>query len=148
MVTTSERLRAARERRGLTAAQIAQRLGLSPQHYEDVEAYDQELESNISLGQLLTLLGELRLSPRELFPDATTGAPVSFEALKNAIDDHLTRGGLTRDGFEETVGWSLEGPLVEPSRFRELNLDALKDITAPLGIQWLGVIEAESQGAT
>jgi transcriptional regulator with XRE-family HTH domain len=147
MVTTSERLRTARERRGLTTEQVAQRLGISPQYYEDVEAYDQELEANVSLGQLLTLLTELQLDPRELFPDAPPGGPVRFSALKAAIEAHLVHYGLTRGAFEEGVGWSLEGPLADPKRFRELNLDALKDITAKLGVGWLGVIEAESTDA-
>jgi transcriptional regulator with XRE-family HTH domain len=145
MVTTSERLRMARERRGLTMGQVAQSLGLSPQHYEDVEVYDQELETNVSIGQLLALLKELRLNPRDLFPEAEAARPVPFVALKTAIEDHLRQRTLTRVEFEEAVGWSLEGPLADPTRFRELNLDALKDITAPLGIGWLGVVVAESQ---
>ncbi len=144
MVTTSERLRVARERRGLTTEEVAQRLGLSPEHYEDVEAYAQELETNISLGQLLTLLKELRLDPRELFPDASPGESLSFSSLKAAIEAHMVQHNLAQEAFEDAVGWSLEGPLADATLFRELNLDALKDITAKLGVGWLGVIEAET----
>lgn len=143
MITLSERLRNGREIKGLTTAQVAQRLGISLSDYEDIEAYDNEVEGNISLGRLLTLIHQLDLSPGELFPGNNVGIPLPFEGLRQAIEAHLQKTGLERDAFEELVGWSIEGPLIDPRGFSELTLDALKDITKPLRIEWFDVVEAE-----
>jgi len=139
-------LREARERSGKTVDEMASLLGISRPSYYDLETYDDEIILVVSLKQLVTLSHALGIDLVEFF---SNGAPkpaesVSLEALAESINEYLTANNLTVAEFEDAVGWELANCLTEPRQFMNFNVDGLKDVTRPLGIDWRAVLSTDS----
>jgi len=139
-------LREARERSGKTVDEMASLLGISRPSYYDLETYDDEIILVVSLKQLVTLSHALGINLVEFF---SNGAPkpaesVSLEALAESINEYLAANKLTVAEFEDAVGWELANCLADPRQFMNFNLDGLKDVTRPLGIDWRAVLSTDS----
>lgn len=139
-------LREARERSGKTVDEMASLLGISRPSYYDLETYDDEIILVISLKQLVTLSHALGIDLVEFF---SNGAPrpaesVSLEALAESINEYLTANKLTVAEFEDAVGWEVANCLTDPSQFLNFNVDGLKDVTRPLGLDWRAVLSTDS----
>src|SRR2546425_533540 len=89
---------------------IAERLGVTPMSYYDLEHDDAEALMSVSLAQLLALSRILGISPRWLLSDE--GAPpiegmVSALELVQRIEDRISRERITIDTFGQQVGWDV-----------------------------------------
>jgi transcriptional regulator with XRE-family HTH domain len=140
----SHRIAHARKHAGIASADVARKLGISHQAYDDLEANDEEAFMCVPLGLLLRLGQLLSTSPRLLL------APEGYEplAVSMTINDVVKRirsyvktHSLSSEQFEIQVGWSVSEALINPeSAWEEWNADGLQDICASLGIDWLSVI--------
>ena len=66
-MTPNERLRSAREARGLSEDDVAEAAALPVTWYRDLELFEDELTDNVSLVHLQIIAGTLGASPAEIF---------------------------------------------------------------------------------
>lgn len=142
-----KRLREARERSGKSIGEMASLLGISWEWYNDVEGFDDEITSTLSLHQLVLLSKAIGIDLVDFF---SNGAPkpahsVSLDTLAEKINEYFTAHNLTVAEFEEDVGWEVANCLTEPSQFMNFNLDGLIDVTRPLGVDWRAVLAGLSR---
>lgn len=152
LTAAHERLKLAREQRGLTHEALAAATGLPPASIADLESYDDELTSNLSLTNLRALCGLLQLSPMALLLGAVppmTASPISLSELAIALGRAHEASGLSVAQFSERVGWELKDVLTDPRAFGHFTVDGLRDVCAEAGVDWTAVLAslpaAESQ---
>ncbi len=140
----ADRIACARGAAGLDMAAVATAIGLSEAAYFDLEAYDDEAFTCISLGQLCCLGQVLNVSPRQLVaPEGTQPTSVEVSSLKlvAAIRRFLETSALSVEQFEDEVGWGVSDALQNPETgCNDWCLDGLQDICRPLGLNWLLVL--------
>jgi transcriptional regulator with XRE-family HTH domain len=144
----AKRIRDARLRLGLTEAQVADRWGVEPSEYWDLELYDSELFSCVDFGKLPALAAALEIpvmvllfgSP-ELEPPEVTYAEVAERLRRRMADESL---GV--DAFSDTVGWELRGVLDDPASLAAFNVSGVYDVCHAVGLDWAGLLVHESRG--
>jgi transcriptional regulator with XRE-family HTH domain len=146
-----ERIHAARESKGLTKVDVAKRIGISDQWVYDLETYDDDLPSTLSLQQVCDLAAVLSQPSRDLVcgsdlpatDDTTTAAQVAA-----AINAHLSKNDLDPDNFGERVGWDVRSVIQEPNKlWADWNLDCLRDVCGEVGIDWRTVLPSKGTDA-
>jgi transcriptional regulator with XRE-family HTH domain len=139
---TAEKIRTFRVRAGKSAQEIATALGLNEAWYRDLESYDDELASTLTLfqaSQLATLLG-VRLK------DLVDENPSCEEKkglldLPGSIQTYLVREQLSVEDLEELVGWEIQSFLRSPvAAAAEMPIAFLRDISSHLGISLLSLL--------
>jgi hypothetical protein len=113
--------------------ELAAALDVSYESYLDIESYDDEITSCVSLRDLGTLADVLELDLRRLF-GADDDTVVTLADLAAGIRARLDETPLEQ--FENEVGWELADALADPAAFAEFTLDGLADVAAPLGLDW------------
>ncbi len=131
-------IREARERLGLDPHSVAVAAGLNDHWYFDVESYDSDVTSNISLSQLGLIARRLSLDPLAIFEQSPP--PVEHQRtlveLLTLADGEMRRRDETVDTFGDTVGWEMAPVLADPDKFRQYTFDALVDLCRVLGVDW------------
>jgi hypothetical protein len=121
---------------------MAEGLHITVPAYQDLEQYDSELDTCISLRQVLDLASLLHLSPRELVlgrVDET--AEISIEQVVEAIRRVMGERDETSGEFSERVGWDIAVALDDPqAAWTQWNLDGLRDVCHAVGLAWQQVI--------
>src|SRR5206468_7299163 len=102
----AETIRAHRVRAGKSAQQIASDLGINDAWYRDLETYDDEFASTLTLFQakhLAALLG-VRLSDL-LVQNEHSGKRVGLLDLPSIVRKHIEVERLSIEEFENLIGW-------------------------------------------
>ncbi len=139
----ASRIAAAREKVGLSANDVAERVGLSVQSYWDLETNDDEAFMAVSLREIVLLSRVLRVSPCDLVDPENSLPPdakVSYANLVAAIRAQMEVDGVDAEVWGTRVGWDVTGVIADAERVGDLNLDALHDICCALGIDWRAVL--------
>jgi transcriptional regulator with XRE-family HTH domain len=143
MTSVAATIRRLRLVRGLTEDALARRLGISPEAYGDLERYEDELETAISLAQareLVALLGTDLATVLEVPPSAT-GYSVSELAKVLRADVNALPAG--RSSIEEAVGWELGEFFRSPEATAELRpIMFLKALAAHVEVDWRTLLAA------
>lgn len=140
----AERIRAARERAGLIAIEVAGATNLGNDAYFDLEWDDDEAFEAISLDQLGRLAVKLGLTAVEIV--RPTGAapvrePIAMDDLITAIETRVRSLGESVDAFGDRVGWGVESALGDPrAAWHDWNVDGLQDICRELGFDWMRIL--------
>jgi hypothetical protein len=135
------RLAELRERRGLTTAEIAARVGMPEPWVRDLEAEDEELYCNITLADLQRLAGVLGASAAELLlAEPGTGERVAFAGVVARLRSTLAASGESAEEFGERVGWEVDRVLETPEDRWHWCPEELRDIAAGLGIDWVAAL--------
>ncbi len=146
----ADRVQQARERLGLTVAEVMERLGMSGTEYQDVEWHDDEVFMSLSVKEIAALAGILKMTVSEmLFGSRATGlAPaVSYTEIARRLEDLARSEKITLDELGDRIGWELDPLVRNPEAMGELNIPGLHDICKPLGLDWLSILE-RSDGKT
>jgi transcriptional regulator with XRE-family HTH domain len=131
-----ELIRARRLALGLEPEKVARQVGLEPSSYYDLEGFESELPTSVSLGEIARLEDILNFDVREAF-SAWSGRPeVTLDGLSDAIKKHLQEVKLTVNEFENAIGWEIDSMLANPHSALDWNLDCLRDVCKTLGIPW------------
>ena len=145
----AERVREARERLGLTVAEVMERLGMSGTEYQDVEWHDDEVFMNLSLKEVVALAGILKMSTSQLlFGSQSTPpmAPVSPMEIVRRLEELARSEGVTMDELGDRLGWDLNPIVRNPEAMGDvLNIPGLHDICKALGLDWLSNLERVGQ---
>ena len=135
-------MREARERRGLTAEEVASQVGLSAPWYHDLEAYPDEVFSTVSLAQLQALGRTLGLEPATIL--AGDGAPPidrrEFGDVARGLQRRMDVEGLDADTLGERLGWKIRDVLTDPQILWNFNVTGLRDLCEAAGLDWLAVL--------
>ena len=138
-----DRLAAARERSGLSAEAIAERVGLPVALYRELESDATALCSKISLADLRAVAHVVGLTPRELLLNEAASqqpARASFAELASAVRQAVSQSQLSIEMWSEAVGWEVGPLLVNPEYVWRLSVDALKDICVGARRDWLAFL--------
>jgi hypothetical protein len=124
---------------------MAEQLRISLPAYHDLESFDDELATCLSLEQVRSLAEMLRLPVTALIadhPNATaSGAAMSMTELIDRIRRRLVQEGISVDAFSDRIGWDVTAALNDPdSAWRDWNIDCLNDVCAEIEIDWLRVL--------
>lgn len=130
------RFREARERAGLSVAEVAERAGVSDAAVWDLESYDDEMVTACSVADLRRFAGVLSVAPRELLGVEAHDAPVSAAELASAIREHCRVKGITTEEFGDAVGWDVYNVVDEPKVLDRFNIECIRDVCGALGIDW------------
>src|SRR5689334_8822127 len=94
------RIRAYRVRAGKSAAEVAKHVGLNQAWYDDLEHYDDELVSTLTLFQAVELAALFGVRLCDLVGDETSaGASASLIDLPSLIEAHTARAGIPLEQF-------------------------------------------------
>ncbi len=140
--STCDRMRAARERLGLTPEEVASKMGLSAPWYYDLEAYPDEVFSTVSLAHLQVLGQTLGLEPATIL--VGDGAPPmdrgEFRDVADGLERRMSSEGLDAKTLGDRLGWSIGGVLADPQELWKFNVTGLRDVCQGAGVDWLAVL--------
>ena len=144
---TAENIRNFRIRAGKSAEEIAAALGLNEAWYRDLEAYDDELASTLTLFQASQLASLLGVRLRDLVDENTSSEQkVGLLDLPAYIEGYLAREELSTEEFENLVGWELRGFLLSPlAAAAEMPVAFLRDLSSHLGVSLLFLLPDEHE---
>src|SRR5262245_8663944 len=142
---TAENIRAFRVRAGMSAQEVSTALGLNEAWYRDLESYDDELASTLTLFQAAQLAALLGVRLRDLVEEnASSVEKVDLIDLPAVVERHLVREGPSREEFESLVGWELQDFLESPiASAAELPIAFLRDLSNHLGVSLLALLPEE-----
>ena len=129
----------ARERAGLSVPDLALLIGINDASCWDLMVHETELNSNLSLRQILRAASGLRVSPLALLPESVTPARERrrFDEMAQQVTLFCAARGITADQFGDLVGWEVRSLLDGPgSVLDDWSLDCLRDVSAGLGLHW------------
>jgi len=139
-----KRLRAAREKSGKSAEEIAQSVGISVPAYYDLETFDDELTTSLPIQDVALLFKLLGIQPANFFHTAPVPDPMTVDVFVEKIVEYLKTRQMSVEIFEDLVGWDIEPLLNEPEKILSYDIDALREISSEVGIEWLSLLQAIS----
>ena len=139
---TAGKIRFLRVRAGKSAQEIAAGLGLNESWYRDLESYDDELASTLTMFQAQQLAWLLGVRLADLVEEtAPTGGEIALLDLPSMVEAHLARESMSIADFEERIGWELQAFLESPVRVAaEVPVMFVQDLSAALGINWQSLL--------
>ena len=146
-----DRIHAARKSKGLTKDEITLHIGGYEQRVYNLEAFDDDLPTTLSLRQVCDLANLLSLPPRELV--CGTDMPASSETttaaqVAAAIKTHISEQGLDINKYDEQVGWDVHSVIENPENlWDDWNIDSLHEVCVGLGIDWRTVLPSSASTA-
>jgi len=128
-----DRIRKHRQAKGLTEAELARESGISLSNFHDLESYDDEWRTAISINELERLAVALDVSILDLVTDNNTKdvEPSDYENLALHITSWMQSGGTKED-----LSWEIDGILQDPNRTGEMPIDFLIDMGNEIGFDW------------
>jgi transcriptional regulator with XRE-family HTH domain len=135
---TSARIRALREASGISDIDAARRTGLTIHEYGDLESYDDELESVVSLATVRALAKCFGVSVAKLVTGGETdGRIVPAQSLPELVRVKMNSEGIDLEAFEDRVGWELREFMQSPEAVTEARpLMFLRAVAEAVGIQF------------
>lgn len=137
----AKRIEAARLAVGKEMDEMAELLGISYASYWDLEGYDDEVLTCLSLDKVKRLCEALKIHPVSLLSDRPNQAgPIAHVTLPDLMDrikEHIAIHNLTVAEFEDRAGWGIQKCLDDPAQALGWNVDCLKDVCAEIGVDWL-----------
>jgi transcriptional regulator with XRE-family HTH domain len=111
---TGERVQALRRKSERTEHELTRELGLTPHSYSDLEQYDEELESNLSIAQALKLASLLHTDLLTLLGETEIPVKLPIARVRSALNAQLGQSAEARELMEDTLNWDL-GPFLNGS---------------------------------
>lgn len=152
------RIRERREELGKTSKEMATHIGLSLEAYYDLEAYDGEVWSVLSIREVRLLCEALCLRFDELFcsvePPHKLFHPLespcnyplamvtSLDTLAQKITQDITTRGQNIEQWSTFAGWDVSHLLQSPESGWELPIDCFRDICQTCHVEWFSLLQA------
>jgi hypothetical protein len=145
--SAAARILHARLSAGLTHTEVARRLKASVHSYDDLERYDDEAFTVLSLQQLLALGKALNVEPRVLLlgqEASSATSAVTFRDISARLAERIAREGQTVDEFGDRIGWNIEPLLNDPDALWSFDVEALYAICSALELDWVAALPTNS----
>ena len=136
-MATADRIRNLRAKSGRTERELADTLGLTLEGYCDLEQYDDEVETTISIAQALTLARLLGAELSEMLGEPVGSAPIGIQAIRAGMVAQLVRSPGAREELEDLIDWDL-GPFLEGTDewTTVYTLDFMKRLSTAIGLTY------------
>ncbi|HTO52526.1 MAG TPA: helix-turn-helix transcriptional regulator, partial [Myxococcota bacterium] len=147
----ASRIRAARERAGLTDSQVAASIGINVSWYGDIEADDAEVFMTLSLQQLGLLASCLGLHPRDIVCSETAAQvePIPMATLVRLIANQIEVRSEGVAQASERIGWDLTSALADYRHaWDDWNVDCLQDVARAVGVDWPRVLASWAENSS
>jgi hypothetical protein len=145
----ADRIRLARTALGIEPGVAAARLGVNFESYADLEWFDDEVFTTLSLTEVLSLAEMLHLSAVELLTTDDHGArtaAVSMSSLMKTVRARIKEEGTTVESFGDRIGWDIASAVADPSSaWQDWNVDCLIDVCTAVGVEWPAILSSASQ---
>jgi DNA-binding XRE family transcriptional regulator len=113
----AKRIRTAREEAGKSLKEMASLLDISLASYRDLEWYDDEILTCVSLRQVGTLCEAIGIDSRELLSAGQQSADQvsqrTLQELIRHIRDYMRKEQITLEEFEDKAGWEITPALYD-----------------------------------
>jgi hypothetical protein len=143
----ARRIRLAREALGLTQDEVADRWGEQPSMYWDLELYDDEAFTVISVRQLQCLAVALETSVNRLLfghePIAVVAA-VHYADVVARLQARAIEESISIEQLGDRIGWDVAPLLTDSAAVGELPIVGLWSVCQEANVDWVSVINAES----
>jgi transcriptional regulator with XRE-family HTH domain len=140
---TAKRIRAARERLGISQNELAQRWGEVTSMYWDLELRDDELFTCVNFGRLPALAAALGIPLMVLLFGQEPPEPptrVTYGDVAERIRTRLSLERVTVDALSDVVGWELQPILDDPAVLATFNIAGVYDVCRAVGVDWVGLL--------
>ena len=144
---TAAQIRSFRVKAGKSRAEVAQHLGINAAWYDDLEQYDDELVSTLTLFQAMNLAELLGVRLSDLVETAacSSGQHISLVTLPSRIRAYATQNGISIEQLADQVGWELDEVMDSPLKgAAEHPIIFLQTLAGQLGINWMCLIPPEN----
>jgi transcriptional regulator with XRE-family HTH domain len=137
----ADRIRELRGKSGRTERELAYMLGLTVEGYCDLEQYDDELETTISIAQAVILARLLRADLAEITGESAGATPVQISAIRSGMVAQLEPSPGAREELEDPIDWDL-GPFLEGAEewINVYTLDFIKSLSTAIGLDYGDVL--------
>jgi len=137
----ADRIRDLRGKSGRTERELADTLGLTVEGYCDLERYDDELESTISIAQAVTLARLLGREISDIVWESAGPQAVRMSAIRAGMSEQLGRSPGAREELEDLIDWDL-GPFLEGADqwMTVYTLDFVKRLSTAIGLSYGDVL--------
>jgi transcriptional regulator with XRE-family HTH domain len=141
--SVAARILRAREALGLTKDDVAARWGEQPSMYWDLEFFDDEAFTVISVKQLQRLAAVLETSVSALLfseepPPEFPGA--SYAEVTAKLRKKIAEEAISLEHLGDQIGWEL-GPLLDdPDALGDLPIDGLRSVCQAVGVDWVAAL--------
>jgi transcriptional regulator with XRE-family HTH domain len=142
----AQRIRRAREAAGLTQDDLANQWGEQPSMYWDLELYDEEVFTVISVRQLQRLASVLNTSVnRVLFGDepALPLPATRYVEVMARLEARVSEGHVSVEQLGDEIGWDLEPLLTDPSSLGDLPIAGLWSVCRAANVDWVAVVDTQ-----
>jgi hypothetical protein len=140
----ARRIAEARAATRLLPAEVAALLGITVASYWDLEAYDDEAFTCLSLRQVCALADALKVSARGLVSDDPYSPPrqgLTDVEVGAALRRQLAAMGGDVDALADYLGWDVADALRDPPTIWEKwCVNTLRDVCEPLNLAWRGLL--------
>lgn len=147
--SVGNRIRQGRLQSGLSESEITRRLGITIHSYCDLESYDSEAFTVVSLKHLAELGRILCVQPSVLLlgrEGEGVKQTVTFDDVSARLAKKVVESGLTADQFGDLIGWDIEALLRDPQSLWDFCVDALYHICKALGLDWVVALPDAGKG--
>lgn len=136
-ITSNKRLETFRLALGMEYDEIAKCANLSIAEYRGLELHD-DLDNCISLSGLQKLAECLGIKVWQLYSDEQPRSQLSPTEISKILIDYIKGKNLSIIQFEELVGWELNNFILNPNEvYKTWNVECLKNVSTPIGVDWV-----------
>lgn len=145
----AERIRDLRGKSGRTEQELADLLGLTVEGYCDLEQYDDELESTISIAQAVALARLLGRDLAEIVGEPAGSPALRMSAIRAGMSEQLARSPGAREELEDLIDWDL-GPFLDGADqwMTVYTLDFIKRLSTAIGLTYGEVLAGLSESGS
>jgi transcriptional regulator with XRE-family HTH domain len=139
----ANRIREARLRTGLSEMEVARRLSMTVDSYDDIEWHDDEAFTVVSLKDLAELGRILNVHPRVLlFGPEPEGLEqiVTFREITSRLTEGISKGMMSAEQLGELIGWDIKEVLRDPDALWGFTVEGLYEICKAVGLDWVAAI--------
>jgi transcriptional regulator with XRE-family HTH domain len=146
-IGAAERIQALRLKSGRTEQDIASELGLTIHSYADLERYDEELESAVSIAQAIKLAKLLDTDLLALLGETEIPVRMPIARVRSALTAQLGSSGEAKELMEDTLNWDL-GPFLDGSEewTTVYTIEFVRQLATAIGIDWQVLLAAIAAG--
>jgi transcriptional regulator with XRE-family HTH domain len=139
----AQRIRRAREDLTLTQDDVASRWGEQVSMYWDLELFDDEAFTVISVRQLQRLASVLETTVNALLFGEDPAATLPIARYRDVIarlEVRMAEDGISIDQLGDRIGWELGPLLADPGALGDLPVSGLWSICRAAEVDWVGVV--------
>lgn len=133
------RIRSFREALGLQSATVAEQLEITIDSYEDIETYDDEVFTTLSLKALTALSVLLSVSTETILlgDSGHCDEAVTFDQLAARLHGKVQASSMGVSGIEQEAGWDIAEILRNSDALWEFNVEGLYGLCRVVDIDWV-----------